>query len=659
MGRFCNNIGRSFKLRPGYKTLQDVIETNKLPVNVQIDRLDRSKHDLGNGIFTIHYKDESTILKCVAENNEDIYLDSNDCKSFSVVNIENEKCYETVESLRNEKREDDINWFVSTKTFDLEDVKINTGQIFCFASRSLRSLSFKRERGRKISVQLYPSMKKVFLPFDVNGNFRKCENPNESETDKLLENSISANRVPFIIISGNKKELETYFVKDKKVCPIVYASKKVKGTLEIHVFSVSPYAEVKVLNEVQKVDTLEEKEIEIVKDFAKTSDREKFNEFHKHITYSEIGITRLLAEIFSELNGKLSAVNTSKTSHGSQLKEINIVNCSSYTQKQVQAGNRHYMQSKALDKLSLSRAKRFQKLKASKQQESSLSPIYVNDSPLSDQTNPQQRELIVEFDDGGYVIIPFSGKAPKVKLDVDTVSNVSTENVAYNYQRISRISNLSEHIYTYINYDEMSSVLENAKDKEAIIRMSRVNFGNSVFYGYPHVTQFRLPADLSKQYIRQLNTTEVTELLEKNQFKHHAMKFQEKNIDGDKLTDIDRNLLKELNFTHFECEKLICFINGWRPLKTVTSEEAWLTNFVSEWSVYDVEKYLLHINMRSFRRFATCQNIDGYLLQYLVKDNKMFPSLKLEHGVNYGDKDIQRLKSDVYDDDKPKFRFCK
>ena len=63
--------------------------------------------------------------------------------------------------------------------------------------------------------------------------------------------------------------------------------------------------------------------------------------------------------------------------------------------------------------------------------------------------------------------------------------------------------------------------------------------------------------------------------------------------------------------------------------------------------------------MRSFRRFATCQNVDGYLLQYLVKDDKMFPSLKLEHGVNYGDKDIQRLKSDVYDDDKPKFRFCK
>ena len=189
--------------------------------------------------------------------------------------------------------------------------------------------------------------------------------------------------------------------------------------------------------------------------------------------------------------------------------------------------------------------------------------------------------------------------------------------------------------------------------------MSRVNFGNSVFYGYPHVIQFRLPADLSKQYIKQLNTAEVTELLEKNQFKHHAMKFKEKSIDGNKLAEIDRNLLKELDFTHFECEKLICFINGWRPLKTVTSEEAWLANFVSEWSVYDVEKYLLHINMRSFRRFATCQNVDGYLLQYLVKDDKMFPSLKLEHGVNYGDKDIQRLKSDVYDDDKPKFRFCK
>ena len=286
MGRFCNNIGRSFKLRPGYKTLKDVIETSKLPVNVQIDRLDRSKHDLGNGIFTIHYKDESTILKCVTANNEDIYLDSNDCKSFSVVNIENEKCYETVESLRKEKREDDINWFISTETFDLEDVKINTGQIFCFAPRSLRSLSFKREKGRKISVQLYPSMKKVFLPFDVHGSFKKCENPIELEIDKSLQSIISTIGVPFILINNNKRELETYFVKDKKVCPIVYASKKAKGILEIHVFSVSPYAEVKILNEMQKVDTLEEKEIEIVKDFAKTSEREKFNEFHKHITYS-------------------------------------------------------------------------------------------------------------------------------------------------------------------------------------------------------------------------------------------------------------------------------------------------------------------------------------------------------------------------------------
>ena len=451
------------------------------------------------------------------------------------------------------------------------------------------------------------------------------------------------------------------FVKEKHDCNIVFVSRKIRGSLQIHSFPVQDdlYAKCSAGN----VDHLDENEIKIVQtSFEKDLEAGK-GETYRVKTYNELGIIRLLEEIFLELNSPTRKNNEDNEEIYSKLIGIESDKLEDRVIKTFLKNNNGYKKSEGRYLKSIDG----DVIDYNYVTQHGCS-VYVSNSNSSEDSDDeyQTRELVVEFDDGGYVIIPFSGKSPKISVEKESVSYKKQDNIAYNYTHTSDLDDSSpddQHIYTYISTDELNEKKTNVKENVVLRRPHRKPCtSDSVFdryssvYDYPHMGHFSLTPALSKQYIRDLSLEEVSDLLKVNLMKHHVRTFLECSIDGVKLSTLNENDLINLDFTKFEARKLRCFVEGWRPKNGSNNGGTWLSKLAKDWNVDDVLNYLLHINMVSLHRFASRHMIDGYLLKEMLRDD-LIESLVQQHSLVLRIADINRLRNYVLEDDKPKFKF--
>ena len=666
------------RTKAGFVRFIELIANKNLPITMQISGLQM------NGIFTIHSFQIVPMFKCLTNSSDVVYLSEDDGISVVVIALSsNGPCYKTMEELRKRKKEEDIEYFVCTKNIKVDEKTFfEEGQVFMFAPHTLM-LSFKRERKRGINLLVYPEMNKVFFPTDTQGDFRKCSKPYNSTMKPL-----SLSSFPFYITLSNSKTLR---VTEKSSYCCYFASTRISGKLSIHAFTVNQFTHAKILDNSRAIDNLDENELKVVSNSIIIPRDERIENFHCIRTYQELGIVRLLEEIYTELNNTLCTSHTSTPacvrrekifendyeSLGNIIKNIPL--------------NELFNFRRELYPLRNSNNNLVKNPSGSIRRNRESCNIYVNDSPHADEIKShKKKELIVEFDTGGYVIIPFTKKASSISFKGGNLYYKSCENQAYvsstaeNLKKISEFKN-DDHEYSYISLDDKSTekkvFTQKCSDKNDSLPVSSyvkdmalkkhdlaTNYDffktDNLTYDYPYSDYLSLKYNMASQNgnknkLENLSVTEVSSLLRLLSLKHLIDRFQEKSVNGKKLVLLKEKDFISMSFTRFEARKLNCYIKGWRSCKEESVLGTWLTKSPKRWSVSDLSQYLLHVNMRSLLRFITRHQVDGFLFNEILKDD-VIESLGPEHGVLFKEQDIEKLKKFFLDDrDSPRFELIR
>ena len=136
----------------------------------------------------------------------------------------------------------------------------------------------------------------------------------------------------------------------------------------------------------------------------------------------------------------------------------------------------------------------------------------------------------------------------------------------------------------------------------------------------------------SENQIRSWGPDEIERALSDLQLGHHAEKFNESQIDGSLLFDLDEAVLRDLGLSQFEARKLRKFVFGWRPdsmresfYKEKYDRESknpcnWSTNMVAE--MIDME-----LGIPDFGQFCRDNQVNGDLLRDVVVDEELLSFL--------------------------------
>ena len=735
--------------RGEYKLLENILSEHNLPLTVNIKNFagdDNNNTHRYNGTATIHVVQNRATLNCIAPDGSEIELPINDgSTAVNFLSVDNTSLYKTLGEARCRKRDRDIRWFTATKSFTVDEKDhFYAGQIFSFAQQGLFS-SFKRDRNvRGVTVYAYPSSRKYYLPLNVEGDFRKCDSPHEAQTVELAEIAKSDNFPHFISVrqtdevetmtTDSRQLLESLagrnlFVKSKTDQKFVYATRKFRGSLQIHSFPLTKDLFGKVVSARRPLDRLDNNEISIVlRSFEVNGKRDDSGYCIK--TYNEIGIIRLLEEIFLELNHfKDQGGKAGTYTRLSTLKNKNI-DRRSIQKRVIKTYLRHHdhenNNTKEHNDTISKHKKQYRYLQSvdgkqnggAENNDGSCCPDgvidkdgsrhnYVNSSLFDDDerelSKRKTRELVLEFDDGGYVIIPFAGSSPKISVEKATAEQrkkryKSSDNVAYNYHQQSFDSNSSsggesssiedeqniydetnddcekitssfdrnceffddedlynqlydltcdQHVYTYIDSEELSSP---TKETDAVYDYS--------YTGHFGITQQPTPPTVGRTNIKRMTAQEACDMLKVNLMQHHLALFQQHKVDGTQLENMTERDFVEMNMTRFEAKKLACFLDGWRPNEGRANDQAtWLSKLAKDWTCHDVTKYLQHINMISLQRFTQRHSVDGFLLKQVLGDSDVMESLVSQHSLVLKQSDISRLRNYVLEDEKPRFKY--
>ena len=118
-------------------------------------------------------------------------------------------------------------------------------------------------------------------------------------------------------------------------------------------------------------------------------------------------------------------------------------------------------------------------------------------------------------------------------------------------------------------------------------------------------------------------------ILEKLQLSEFGNIFQENQINGQLLTDISADdFVSDLGLSHFQAQKLMVYVRGWRPFETgVTGEDD-----IEYCSVNDVFIMMGSINLNNFASFCAGNQVDGILLREILQAETL-QCLRDVHGV--------------------------
>ena len=654
-------------MKRGIQSLYDTLREYKLPVTIKIEK----SHQLSkvNGLCTIQHRRPVTQLEFLQSSGSTSFIPVSKEDTALVIMVEHTEDYRTIEELRASKKKNKIHWFISSKEFQINNVFCHVGYIFKFAPTSLLR-SFRRGK-RGVYVLFYPTMERHFVPMDTEGHFYKCECPSTWKRYKLGELA-KMKRFPCLLaFQGSNLQIkdgieisDIYFTLNIIENDILYASKKSRGSLKLHTFSAHAPMSVIVQPNIKPIDSLDANELDIiVKSITLPFDTD-LRHFYEVRSYQELGIIRLLEEIMGELTSRVN--NFSR--FNSERRPPNRGRNGESIKKQMSLSTGVCSSRKIPNNIMASSYNMRQAYDSHTHRHYQYHHVYTNGTLLNSGINNSKVD-IVDVDDNGYVIVPCIRDISNIpNKDNEPCEYKTSENSSYNYE-FRMLEDIDNHIYTYIHpiisdniddkiqHSEISSLSDqhgDNDDENITEHHDVIDEGYNVVYDYSHIGRI-LSSHKQTVKIKELNLEEVIDLLKVVKMKQHTDSFRKNFVDGNKLSSYGEKDLTNLNLTKFECVKLLCFVDGWRPLKTTLSGDAWLTQMVCDWSVDDLCKYLLHKRMRSLHKFCSNQDVDGFLLKKLIEGDVIHTLV--DHGVTFKENNIGRLKAYVLQDERPKFQF--
>jgi len=136
----------------------------------------------------------------------------------------------------------------------------------------------------------------------------------------------------------------------------------------------------------------------------------------------------------------------------------------------------------------------------------------------------------------------------------------------------------------------------------------------------------------SESQIRTWGPDEIERALSDLQLGHHADKFNESQIDGSLLFDLDEAVLRDLGLSQFEARKLRKFVFGWRPdsMRDCFYEEKYDKESKNpcNWSADMVAEMIdLELGIPDFGKFCRDNQVNGDLLRDVVVDEELLSFL--------------------------------
>ena len=136
----------------------------------------------------------------------------------------------------------------------------------------------------------------------------------------------------------------------------------------------------------------------------------------------------------------------------------------------------------------------------------------------------------------------------------------------------------------------------------------------------------------SESQIRTWGPDEIERALSDLQLGHHADKFNESQIDGSLLFDLDEAVLRDLGLSQFEARKLRKFVFGWRPdsMRDCFYKEKYDKESKNpcNWSADMVAEMIdLELGIPDFGKFCRDNQVNGDLLRDVVVDEELLSFL--------------------------------
>ena len=159
----------------------------------------------------------------------------------------------------------------------------------------------------------------------------------------------------------------------------------------------------------------------------------------------------------------------------------------------------------------------------------------------------------------------------------------------------------------------------------------------------------------SEAQMRKWGPEEIEKGLQDLQLGHHCEKFNESQVDGSLLVDLDEAVLRDLGLTAFEARKLRKFVFGWRPdfLRDAVYEQKYskTSKNPSYWSTKIVADIIGNeLGLQDFAKFCAGNQVNGDLLRDLVVDEELLDALLTGKGSKLN---AVKLKNFVLDGWRP------
>lgn len=136
----------------------------------------------------------------------------------------------------------------------------------------------------------------------------------------------------------------------------------------------------------------------------------------------------------------------------------------------------------------------------------------------------------------------------------------------------------------------------------------------------------------SENLIRSWGPDEIENALNDLQLGHHAEKFNESQIDGTLLFDLDEAVLRDLGLSLFEARKLRKFVFGWRPdrLRDTIYQQNYNQDSKnpSHWSTPIVAEMISNeLGIPELGKFCEENQVNGDLLRDIIIDDELLEHL--------------------------------
>lgn len=216
-----NTLTSTNELSNLFKPIRKVYSENDLPLTGYLNFT--KEVALKNGIYTIQSKSSEIFVTYRHESSKRVSCCIDDLpKVCTVQQINNNNTYLDIKTLSNNLKNDNLVYFITGKTFQINKTKYPVGSLFKIVEEKNTRRSFKlKNRKSGLYVSDCRDEQKFHIPFSTQGEFKRCEEPVKIQRQDELKTF----NTPYLAVIENTKRIHLY-IEEQKEKEIALASIK-------------------------------------------------------------------------------------------------------------------------------------------------------------------------------------------------------------------------------------------------------------------------------------------------------------------------------------------------------------------------------------------------------------------------------------------------